>query len=133
MVTAVWGAILLKHFMVFIGIILVFILLYKPPSQAAGLRDFVERHFGDSLGLYILHLGVILVLLGGFYTQVASVGTIGQSLIMAALVALKLKTVPGAGNGNGDGNGGPSQRVVSTTETTSVSVGSPPIEKHLAP
>lgn len=116
---------ILHNFWIVVIAGMVMVMLYKPPGQFGFLTSFVERHFGDSLGLYILHLGIGLVLLGGFYAQVKDVGQVGLSLIMASLVALKLKTVPGNGNGNGDG--GPTERTITETQSTTVSVGSPPV------
>lgn len=119
-----------SHFaFVVLAIGIFFVLLYRPPTNISGLMDLIERHFGDALGLYILHLGILLVILGVFYPQAATaVQRIGESLIMASMIALKLKTVPGAGNGD---NGGPSDKVTTQTETTRVTVGSPPIGNGL--
>jgi hypothetical protein len=118
-----------SHFaFVVLAVAIIFVLLYKPPSELSGLMGLIERHFGDTLGLYILHLGIMLVILGVFYPQAATaVQRIGESLIMASMIALKLKTVPGAGNGNG----GPVEKVTTQTETTRVTVGSPPIGNGL--
>ena len=60
------------------------------------MLDFMERHFGDSVGLYIIHLGVALIVLGAFVPglSVAAVATIqdtGKGLVGAGLIALKLK------------------------------------------
>jgi hypothetical protein len=118
-----------SHFaFVVLAIAIAFVLLYKPPAKASDVIGLLERHFGDVLGLYILHLGIFLVILGVFYPQAATaVQRIGESLIMASMIALKLKTVPGAGNGNG----GPVEKVTTQTETTRVTVGSPPIGNGL--
>jgi hypothetical protein len=113
----------LRYWWVALPALVVIIMLYRPPGELSGLRDILDRHFGDVIGLYILHLGIILVVIGVFYPQAATaVQRIGESLIMASMIALKLKTVPGA-NGNGDV---PSEKVITQTETTRVTVGSPP-------
>jgi hypothetical protein len=99
----------------FAVLLLSFAVLYRPPGSFAGLRDLVERHFGDWLGMYMLHLGIGLVILGGFYPSEASVAVVGQSLILAAVAILKLKTVPGAAGDNG--NGTPLSTQTTHTET----------------
>ena len=86
------------------------LLMYKPPSDISGVAEFIERHFGDAIGFYILHLGILLIIVSAVVPQLSSsqtaLVTTGNSLIMAAMVALKLKTVaPIDGNGNGNGNG----------------------------
>ncbi len=97
----------------YIGVAL--LLLYRPPKVSSGLQGvvgFIERHFGDSIGLYLLHLGIALIVLGDVFQHMTNVGKMGESLILAAMSVLKLKTVPG-GNGNGS-----TTEVVSTTRTT---------------
>src|ERR1700690_1009100 len=92
-------------------------ILYRPPKVAAafkGLGDFIERHFGDSIGIYLLHLGVALIILGDCFAQMTHAEQVGNSLLLTAMGVLKLKTVPG-GNGNG---GGSITEVVTSTRTT---------------
>ena len=81
-------------------VIVILFLLYFPPASFCGLsniRDFIERHFGDSIGLYLLHLGIALVILAGVFQEMTLVGNLGQSLVLAAMGILKLKTVPSDG------------------------------------
>jgi len=68
--------------------------LYYPPKQLTGMGTFIERHLGDSVGFYILHLGIVLVVISGIYPQVAGIYSTGQSLILAGTVALKLTSKP---------------------------------------
>ena len=78
-------------------------LLYWPPALTArlqGLGDFVSRHWGDSIGLYLIHLGILLVILGGFYSQLATAEHVGESFILTGVGLLKLKYNPPT-NGNG--------------------------------
>jgi len=65
--------------------------------------DFLERHFGDSVGLYIIHLGVALIVAAAFVPGVnaAAMATIqdtGKGLVGAGLIALKLKAQSSNGN-----------------------------------
>ena len=86
------------------------LLLYRPPAvmqRLQGIGDFVSRHWGDSIGLYMIHLGIVLTVVGGFYTQLGSVQHVGESFILTGVGMLKLKYIPKEGNGNGgDGANG---------------------------
>jgi len=44
-----------------------------------GLSDFIARHWGDSIGLYMIHLGIVLTVVGGFYGQLSTVQHVGES------------------------------------------------------
>ncbi len=82
---------------------LALLLIYKPPAMRVvfdGLGKFIERHFGDSIGLYLLHLGIGLIILGDVFHQMEQVGHVGESLILAAMGVLKLKTVSAPDNGS---------------------------------
>ena len=83
-------------------VVLLLFLVYFPPKHYAGFGTFLERHFGDAVGFYILHLGIGLVIIGAVWSNLTGLQGTGNSLILAGMVALKLKTVAG-GNGNGDG------------------------------
>jgi hypothetical protein len=80
------------HSEVALYVLLALFLFYFPAKTAKGLGQFIERHFGDAVGFYILHLGIILVVIAGVYPQVSGVKETGSSLILAGMVALKLKT-----------------------------------------
>lgn len=82
------------HFEFAVYVIFALIMLYRPPRSFAGVQEFVEKHFGDSIGLYILHLGIALVILGGVWPDMTQVSQIGQSLILAAMGVLKLTKAP---------------------------------------
>jgi hypothetical protein len=99
-----WG-----HVEIAFYVLLALVFVYMPPKTAAGLGSFIERHFGDSVGFYILHLGIGLVVLGDIYPQLGGMGSTGNSLIMAAMVALKLTKVP---------NGSSTTATVETKTTT---------------
>lgn len=80
------------HAEFFVVIALVVFLLYVPPRSASALsmvREFVDAHFGDSIGLYILHLGIALVIIGAVWSM-QRVDQIGESLVLAAMGVLKL-------------------------------------------
>lgn len=84
-----------KHFEIAVYVAAALILIYRPPRSSNGLGPFLERHFGDAVGFYILHLGILLVVIGGVYPQVNGIEQTGNSLILAGMVALKLtKSVP---------------------------------------
>jgi hypothetical protein len=85
-----WGFYLHPHHWAAIYLGVLILLLYKPPKQLAGIGSFIQTHFGDSIGIYLLHFGVGLVILGGFYQQLQQVEQVGQSLIMTAIGILKL-------------------------------------------
>jgi hypothetical protein len=79
------------------------LLFYLPPAitqRLQGLGDFVSRHWGDSIGLYLIHLGILLVILGGFYSQLTNAEHVGESFILTGVGLLKLKYNPPV-NGNG--------------------------------
>jgi hypothetical protein len=83
---------------------LALLLIYKPPAMRVvfdGLGKFIERHFGDSIGLYLLHLGIGLIILGDVFHQMEQVGHVGESLILAAMGVLKLKSIPAPNGTNG--------------------------------
>lgn len=79
-----------KHFEIAAYVIAAVFVIYRPPKSSNGLGAFIERHFGDTVGFYILHLGILLVVIGGVYPQVNGIEQTGNSLILAGMVALKL-------------------------------------------
>lgn len=70
------------------------VMVYRPPKTWGGLGGFIERHLGDSVGFYILHLGIILVILSGLLPSLAGITATGNSLILAGTMALKLQKEP---------------------------------------
>ena len=68
--------------------------VYFPPKKLVGIGGFIDRHLGDSVGFYILHLGIILVILAGVYPQLSGVKETGNSLILAGATTLKLTKDP---------------------------------------
>jgi len=91
-----WSAIPWHQLKIWAYIALALFLVYRPPSgdRFRGLGSFIERHFGDSIGFYILHLGITLVILGDIYPRMNDIEQTGNSLILAGMVALKLTKVP---------------------------------------
>jgi hypothetical protein len=92
------------HLLLYTAVIL--LLLYKPPANVMthlqGLGDFVSRHWGDSIGLYMIHLGILLDVLAGVYPSLADIGHVGESFILTGVGMLKLKYNPKeTTNGNG--------------------------------
>jgi hypothetical protein len=87
-----------KHFEIAAYVAAAIFVIYRPPKSSSGLGAFVERHFGDTVGFYILHLGIILVVIGGIYPQVGGITQTGNSLILAGMVALKLTKTNGSDN-----------------------------------
>ena len=76
-------------------ILAILFILYMPPKMTgllAILKDFMEKHFGDGIGLYLLHLGVGLIILGSVFPDLVPVKDVGQSLVLAAMGLLKLPT-----------------------------------------
>ncbi len=109
-------------------------IVYRPPALAAALKgfgSFIERHFGDSIGVYLLHLGIALIILGDCFSYMTHAEQVGNSLLLTAMGILKLKTVPG-GNGN-------STETVSTTTARTTDPppdspdGNPPAPQTSAP
>jgi hypothetical protein len=80
-----WG-----HIEAALGGLWLVLMIYWPPKTWGGLGKFIERHFADSVGFYILHLGIALVVLGGIWPQVAGISSTGNSLILAGMTVLKL-------------------------------------------
>lgn len=56
------------------------------------VADFVARHWGDVIALLILYTGIVLVVAYGQEK-------LGEALITASLLALKLRPNPKNGNG----------------------------------
>jgi hypothetical protein len=83
------------HFEVAGYICAVILFIYIPPRILNGLGGFAERHFGDTVGFYILHLGIVLVVIGGIYQQISGIASTGNALILAAMGILKLTSKPG--------------------------------------
>jgi hypothetical protein len=99
------------HAEFFVILALLLLVLYRPPAflqeNLAGARDFIEAHFGDSIGLYILHLGITLVIVAAVW-NLQRVDQIGESLVLAAMGVLKLTKPATSANGNGGaGNSSP--------------------------
>ena len=66
------------------------------------MRDFVEHHWGDLVGIFVLCGGATIVLCAPLYHEpiaVANVNGLGGGLVTASLVALKLRGAPKNGNG----------------------------------
>ena len=82
-------------------VVLLLFLVYFPPKHYAGFGTFLERHFGDAVGFYILYLGVALVIVGDVWSNLHSIEQVGHSFIYAGIIALKLRTSPANGNENG--------------------------------
>lgn len=80
-----WG-----HVEAALGILWLALMIYFPPRTWGGLGKFIERHFADSVGFYILHLGILLVVVGGVWPQVGGISSTGNSLILAGMTVLKL-------------------------------------------
>lgn len=84
-------------------VIVLLVIAYKPPRRSSNavdaLRGVFEAHWGDSIGLYLLHLGILLVILAGVWPTMTQVGVVGQSLIVAAMGVLKLTKTPPANGG----------------------------------
>lgn len=85
-----------KHFEIAAYVAAAIFVIYRPPRSSTGLGGFIERHFGDTVGFYILHLGIILVVIGGIYPEVGGITQTGNSLILAGMVALKLTKTNGS-------------------------------------
>lgn len=58
------------------------------------MKDFLERHWGDLLALYILHLGLLLIYLAHGDSDIAHVG---ESFILSGAVTLRFKSAGGKG------------------------------------
>lgn len=74
------------------------LLLYRPPRSLQGgwAAKFLDSHFGDMIGFYILHLAVALIIVGSVWNLVA-VSDVGKQLLLPAMAVLKL--TKSAGNG----------------------------------
>lgn len=94
------------HLEFFIILALFLLLLYFPPSLlrsiTPGVHSFIEAHLGDSVGLYILHLGIGLVILGGVWPNLGRVGEVGYALITAAMGVLKLTKTSNGSNSSSE-------------------------------
>jgi len=91
------------HFTALLYVAALLLLLYFPPEsfkRLKGLGDFVGERWGDSIGLYLIHVGIALIILAGVYPQLKDIGHVGESFILTGVGVLKLKYVPKNGNNN---------------------------------
>jgi hypothetical protein len=102
-------------------VLIALVFAYKPPATGKGLGAFIERHYGDSVGFYVLHLGIVLVVISALYPKVSIVASTGNGLIMASMAVLKLTKVA---------NGSSSTSTVATSTTTTVT---PPTAPDIPP
>lgn len=79
------------HLEFFFILVLAVVMFYLPPRAAAALRAFVEKHFNESIGLYLLHLGIGLIILSGVWPDMPHVFDTGNALIVAAMGLLNLQ------------------------------------------
>ena len=98
---------LAAHSIALLYLVVLLLLLYFPPELLSkrggfqGLGEFIGRHWGDSIGLYLVHIGILLIILAGAYPQLADAGHVGESFILTGVGLLKLKYIPKEGNNNG--------------------------------
>jgi hypothetical protein len=52
------------------------------------VKDFLERHWGDFIALYLLHMGVLIVWLAHSDADIAHTG---EALMATGLVSLRFK------------------------------------------
>jgi hypothetical protein len=76
------------HHWVFLYVAIVVCIVYVPPKAFKGLGSFIHQHFGDSMGVYMLHLSIALVCLGSVYS-IAAMSQVGQTLLTTAMAILK--------------------------------------------
>ena len=55
------------------------------------LREFIESHWGDLVGLLLLYTGIGIVLWGACTPAAQMVSHLGESLVLAAMGVLKLR------------------------------------------
>jgi hypothetical protein len=86
------------HLVVFAAlVVLAAIVAYRPPkilSRFGWLGTFIDGHFGDSIAIFLLLLGISLSILSGFYPQLSATKDIGGSLVLTAMAVLKLNGKP---------------------------------------
>lgn len=83
------------HLLLYTAIIL--FVIYRPPLIVRNVQqfsDFLTRHWGDSIGLYLLHLGVVLILIAGIYPNLSPAEHLGESFILTGVGMLKLRYIP---------------------------------------
>jgi hypothetical protein len=66
------------------------VLFYIPPKSLSGVGNFISAHFGDSIGVYLLHLSLGMLIIGGFYPQLTALVDAGKSIFSVSLAVLKL-------------------------------------------
>lgn len=71
------------------------LLLYAPPKQADRwldiAREFVEKHFGDAVGLWVLMVAVALTVVSDIW-NLPHTAQAASGLLLAAMGVLKLKS-----------------------------------------
>lgn len=60
------------------------------------MREFVESHWGDLIGLLLLYTGITIALWAACVPAAQVASNLGESLVLAAMGILKLR-----GNGSG--------------------------------
>jgi len=55
------------------------------------MLDFIERHWGDLISILVLYTGIGLYILKAIYGIDSGIDHLGEALVMAALVGLKLR------------------------------------------
>lgn len=91
-----WLATEANPHLLFYTFILLFV-IYKPPKiveRLQGGADFISRHWGDSIGIYFVHIGIGLQIVAGAYSNLAKIDHVGESLLLFGVGILKLKYIP---------------------------------------
>lgn len=57
------------------------------------MRDFIESHWGDLIGLLLLYTGIAIVMWAACTASVQVVSHLGESLVLAAMGVLKLRGI----------------------------------------
>ncbi len=74
----------------------------------SGIGSFLERYWGDCVGLYLISGGVALVMIASVFTAATDVDAIrhvGETLIVGGMGVLKLRPNPKNGGNNNAGKG----------------------------
>lgn len=91
---------LAHHFEFWAVVALLCVWLYFPPPATARIFGFVDVHYRDSFGLFLLLIGIALTFVGDIWPAMQHVESTGDKLLLAAMGFLNL-TQSTRLNGNG--------------------------------
>ncbi|MGH9816028.1 MAG: hypothetical protein ACRD5F_06450 [Candidatus Acidiferrales bacterium] len=73
------------------------------------MRDFIEIHWGDLIGLLLLYTGIAIVVWAACAASSQALSHLGESLVLAAMGVLKLRGIERKTAAGGSTSASPAQ------------------------